>query len=103
MSYIHGRHHNADASGTLTFQAVDHREEITVQPALFAIFENGVCIIDKNNRWSVIFCCLKNLVDFVIELVGPGNEGAVNQEKLAFEAMGQRPPHRRLARSRRST
>ena len=88
---VHGRHHDADArAASLLREFVEHGEQITVETALFAVFEDGVGIVDEDDRGRVLLGGFEDLVDAAVELAGASDESSVDQEELAFQAMRKR-------------
>ena len=47
MVQVHGGHHDADASRTLAFEAIEHGQQVSVQTTFLTIFEDHIGIINK--------------------------------------------------------
>ena len=97
VAQIHRGHHDADSRAPLAFEAVDHRQQITIEAALLTVFENRVRIVDKDDRWRVVLGSLEDLMNSLIEVLAACDEGTVDQKELASETMGERAPNRRLS------
>src|SRR5215472_827043 len=91
MIEIHSCHHDADARTPFAFQTVKHRQEIAIQTPLLTIFKDRVRIIDENYGGRVFLGSLKNTMDSLIEILGPGNERAVDQEEPRNRCAKARP------------
>ena len=55
---------------------------------LLAVFEYHVAIVDENDGGSIVHRRVKDFVNFLKEVPRPRNEGAVDEEEFALQAMG---------------
>ena len=99
MPQVHGRHHDAHPGRTLAFESVKHRQQVAIEPALLAVFKDGIGIVDKDHRRGIILRGLKNPMDALIEIVRARDERAINQEELATETVSERAAYCRFARA----
>jgi hypothetical protein len=61
------------------------------------VLEEHVAVVDEQDRGGVLLGALEEVLDALEEVAGAGDEGAVEQEELALEAVGQRPADGGLA------
>src|SRR5204863_1238293 len=102
IANVHRRHHQTDAPRARALQAVEHREEETIQSRLVAALEDDVGVVDEDDRRRVLPRRFEDAVNLLMKDGRPTHDGAVDEEELALEPMREGATDRRLASSRRT-
>ena len=76
-------------------------EQVSVEAVFLSALEDDVAVIDEDDRRGVLLRLVEHAMDHLVEMLGPGDEGPIDEKELAPEAMGQRPADRRLPRAGR--
>src|SRR5262249_9793459 len=78
-------------------QAVEHGQQVAVQPQLGARLEDDVTVVDEDDRRRVVLGRLEDAVDPPVEVPRARDDRAIDQEELPLQPVRQRPAYRRLA------
>src|SRR4051794_40220799 len=98
---VHCSEHEADAAGTLALQAVEHREEIPIEPGILSL-EDHITVVDEDHGRSVAHGRFEDVMQLRIEMRCSGDDGSVDEKKLPTQTMRERATDGGLARSWRS-